>query len=562
MKYPRLAIFIGCSVLLGLAGCSSPSSSDFPIIPAIVNTLQAGGSAQQESSSQATPPSGGTAASSVWVHPALPLSLLQNVSLPDSFSQESQAGAADVRIEVGEQNIYSRWVYALVAPFPTIIDGVSFEEIKDAWVGDPSGHFSGQPLLMDEDTLELFSLWWGEPADGAVRTRSSSRLLGYAWDHRPSWALVPFEELSPNWKVLQVDGLSPLFQEFDPENYSLSLPVSLHGTDQALVGELNLNYGPGSAKPLMRPSNRDASKLTTLVMTGVTALARATAWEMENKGINFPAEYVGEFLASADLTHISNEVPFLESCPPPDPNQTSLVFCSHPRYIELLITVGADVIELTGDHFGDWGDKGMEYTLRLYDQMGWPYYGGGYNDELARQAVLLEHNGNRLAFIGCNGKGGGYSTAGEDEPGAVECDYEWLAEEISHLRGEGYLVIMTFQHLEYYNYKPQALQLRDFRPMAEAGAVIVSGSQAHQAQGIEFLDGGVIFYGLGNLFFDQLTVTDETARALIVRHVFYDGRHISSELFTIIFETYSQPRFMDAEERQDLLAKVFEGSGW
>ncbi|MDH3943612.1 MAG: hypothetical protein OEV06_05930, partial [Anaerolineae bacterium] len=98
MKYPRLAIFIGCSVLLGLAGCSSPSSSDFPIIPAIVNTLQAGGSAQQESSSQATPPSGGTAASSVWVHPALPLSLLQNVSLPDSFSQESQAGAADVRI--------------------------------------------------------------------------------------------------------------------------------------------------------------------------------------------------------------------------------------------------------------------------------------------------------------------------------------------------------------------------------------------------------------------------------------------------------------------------------
>ena len=69
-------------------------------------------------------------------------------------------------------------------------------------------------------------------------------------------------------------------------------------------------------------------------------------------------------------------------------------------------------------------------------------------------------------------------------------------------------------------------------------------------------------YGLGNLFFDQIGVSEDTARALIARHTFYDGRHISTELFTIIFVDYARPRFMTLQERLVLLLKVFEGSGW
>src|SRR5215211_5190320 len=42
-------------------------------------------------------------------------------------------------------------VYALVAPFPTLTDGVSFEELKRAWVdGIAPAPFSGHPLLMTE----------------------------------------------------------------------------------------------------------------------------------------------------------------------------------------------------------------------------------------------------------------------------------------------------------------------------------------------------------------------------------------------------------------------------
>ena len=46
-------------------------------------------------------------------------------------------------------------------------------------------------------------------------------------------------------------------------------------------------------------------------------------------------------------------------------------------------------------------------TLAIYKGNNLPYYGGGTNAEEARQPVLMEVNGNKIAFMGCNGKRAG-----------------------------------------------------------------------------------------------------------------------------------------------------------
>jgi poly-gamma-glutamate synthesis protein (capsule biosynthesis protein) len=235
-------------------------------------------------------------------------------------------------------------------------------------------------------------------------------------------------------------------------------------------------------------------------------------------------------------------------------------FCSDPRYIKLLEDVGTDIVELTGDHFQDWGAEAMRLTLRMYQERSWVYYGGGANLDEARQAITLTHNGNRLAFIGCNAKG--LARAGASQPGAATCGYEWMAGEISRLRAEGYLPIATFQHYEYYTYPPQGGQQSDFRRMAEAGAVVVSGSQAHQPQAFDFAAQALIHYGLGNLFFDQYDVSLAARQGFIDRHIFYDGRYLGAELLTHLFVDYARPRPMTLNEREDLLIKVFRASGW
>jgi hypothetical protein len=80
--------------------------------------------------------------------------------------------------------------------------------------------------------------------------------------------------------------------------------------------------------------------MTTVILTGVTALVRATAYTMETKGVTYPAQDIREFMRAADITHISNEIPFYTGCDFPNPSRTKLVFCSDPKYIELLARCG------------------------------------------------------------------------------------------------------------------------------------------------------------------------------------------------------------------------------
>jgi poly-gamma-glutamate synthesis protein (capsule biosynthesis protein) len=98
--------------------------------------------------------------------------------------------------------------------------------------------------------------------------------------------------------------------------------------------------------------------------------------------------------------------------------------------------------------------------------------------------------------------------------------------------------------------------------MAEAGAVIVSGSQAHQPQDMEFLNGSFIHYGLGNLFFDQYGLCEACRQGFIDHHVFYGGRYISTELFPIQFVDYARSRPMTLEESNSLFQALFQVSGW
>lgn len=483
-----------------------------------------------------------------YLAPGLPEAFVARLALPEDAAITEDAAAAQHSIVIGgEGEPLAQWVYALVAPFPTIAEEVSSADLQAAWAGGSAGPFAGVPLLLSESTRAAFSAAWGEPAAGAVQVLPAEELLDAAWAQQPSWALVPFEALAPRWKVLAVDGQSPLWKSFDAASYALTLPIT------------------GSAAELASApaSNRDASKLTTVLLTGVTALVRATAWEMERKGITYPAEDVGDVMREADITHISNEVPFAENCPRPDPSQRTLVFCSDASYIELMDALGTDVVELTGDHFNDWTRAAMEYTLEQYRQRGWPYYGGGVDLNEAMQPLRLENNSNHIAFIGCNGKGGGYASATDSYPGTWACDYDYMERTIRQLVDEGYIVITTFQHNEVYQYRPSDTLVRDFGRVAAAGASIVSGSQAHQPHGVEFYDPDtLITYGLGNMFFDQIIFGYDTSHGMMVRHVIYDNHYIGAELLPFVFVDYAKPRWLDAEERAEFLGIIFSNSLW
>jgi hypothetical protein len=85
--------------------------------------------------------------------------------------------------------------------------------------------------------------------------------------------------------------------------------------------------------------------------------------------------------------------------------------------------------------------------------------------------------------------------------------------------------------------------------------------QAHRPQAVAFTDHGILLFGLGNLFFDQMN-WPETRQGLIARHTIYDGRHISTELLVTMLEDWAQPRWATPEERREVLTAIFAASGW
>ena len=535
--------------MLALLACQAVPTLAPPTHPSAVNTSTPPTPMIAETEPEQTPPS--TIKPPLYVYqpnlelPAALNQLLQKQNLNQPQGNENEL---PFTFEFSNTNALGNWVYALVAPFPTVTDEVSTAWLHNLWLGNPENQIN--TLLIAKDDLPALTSMLGEPGQ-SVLTLEKEKILETAWTTQNSWALIPFEEIQPRWKVMTIDGQSPIHKDFDTDEYALSVPISLTFSDLFESGAL-----PPELTEL-RLSNLEPSMITTIMLTGVTALVRATAVGMDQRGVLVPGENIASILREADILHISNEVPFAENCPPHTLG-SYLVFCTPESYMELLRFVGTDIVELTGDHFQDYGEAGMLYTLELYAKEGWPVYGGGKDIFAARSPVKLEVNGNKIAFIGCNAKSPNFARASETSTGAYHCDMDYMAQAIEELRAEGYLPIATFQHEEVYAWSPVHAIERDFKIVADAGAVIASGSQSHVPHYAEFYGDSFFHYGLGNLFFDQYGIAANTDIGFLDRHIFYEGKYLGVELIPIQFIDKVQPRLMTPEEKAGTLSIMFD----
>jgi poly-gamma-glutamate synthesis protein (capsule biosynthesis protein) len=158
--------------------------------------------------------------------------------------------------------------------------GVTLADLQAAWRGRPGGALAAHPLLASAGTQRVLAALWGEPGATSVRTVDEQQLLAEA-ERTSAWAIVPFDALEMRWKVLQVDGLWPLARGLD-QGYPLQVRLTLTG--RRVQDVLPLVAG----NPAL--TNRQEWRMTTVAMTGVTALVRATAKVMEAYGVTYPAK--------------------------------------------------------------------------------------------------------------------------------------------------------------------------------------------------------------------------------------------------------------------------------
>jgi len=486
----------------------------------------------------------------------LPAGMDTTAALSDPFEVVGQESQADIKLAVVENlspnDADFTWVFALVAPFATLTDNMADNALQAVWTG---GDEAAQRLVLSDSTRAVFTRVWGYSNPTRVEVAAADELLEKTWQAKNTWAIVPFEEIVSRWKVLRVNGFSPFDRGLDLQTYPLA--VNFQWQSQTPAGEAAL-----AALQLAEHvrSNRDEQKLSRVVITGVTALVRSTAEKMELNGVDYPIGDIKDWLVDADITHISNEVSFYDQCPPALPVRMGLRFCSQTKYIQMLDDLDIDVVELTGNHLIDYGRYAFSQTLQMYADHGIQFYGGGKDLAASQIPLVIEDHGNRIAFIGCNRAGPPNDWATEDLPGSAPCDLDLMINQVKGFLDEGVLPIVTFQHYEVDQTMPGNQARQEMEKMSEAGAVIVSGSQAHFPHAFGFRGNNFIHYGLGNLFFDQMWSFNR--REFIDRHIFYDGQYLGTEVLTAMLEDFARPRPMTPVERTKFLTEYFTVSGW
>ncbi len=470
-------------------------------------------------------------------YPIILLDQAENADTKVQFTRSSEA----------EYALAQRF-YAVVVPFDTVQDSIVLEELQVLWQGSDQGRV----LVSGFNPDELVSVL----GHGDVRAVNREDLLAELNADRSAIGIVPFQLLDPTLKTLTIDAVNVLDNHLDADKYPLSLALEISGSGaQLLYDDL-----AGVIEPL---TNREADKLTTLIMTGVTAISRGTAAAIERTSLDYPALIISDTLSAADITHVSNEVPFLEHCVV---NNTlnNLTLCSRVDYSATLTAIGTDIVGLSGNHVNDFGREGALESLTFYKEHNIPIYGSGFNEAEACEPLLWEHNGNTFAFIAALAYGPESAWATADEPGACYYYYnqELILTMVEKLSQAVDIVAVELQFEEAYDVHPLPGQVEQFRELRDAGADIVTGVQSHVPQAMEPYgmqdEGGpgVIVYGLGNLFFDQMW-SWPVRTGLIARHTIYDGRLLSTEVLTTVLEDFAQPRWTTEAERTEILNSIF-----
>lgn len=361
---------------------------------------------------------------------------------------------------------------------------------------------------------------------------------------------LPVEQLSPQIKLIILDDKYYL-DDFSAG--AIFRTAVFSGSGSSSLNDLTLNDLSGKDETLK------------INMTGVTALAREMMRKLAAVGGDgaYFSKDIGPFLADADITHTSNEVSFKENC-----EYSRTLFCSPPVMIETLKNSGINLVELTGNHNNDLSSQDNTDTINLYHRLGWGTFGGGLNAAEAAKPFVADQKNSKVAFLGYNyaDSPGSGAIATDTQAGANSYDTEKAKTNIADAKQQADFVIVTVQFWECYAYPdgyvefpqcdlPIGQQAAVFRELIDMGADMVVGTSAHQPQTYEMYNDKPIYYGLGNLYFDQ-TSWPGTERGIVLTHYFAGGKLLQTKLSPTVYHGEFQPRLMNTEEANYLLGRL------
>ncbi len=280
--------------------------------------------------------------------------------------------------------------------------------------------------------------------------------------------------------------------------------------------------------------------VTDLVFVGDTSFADGYSVmnRYNSKGITgLVSEDVLEIMRAGTITMANNEFTFTTRGAP-IPNKT-WTFRGKPENVSIYHEMGVDIVGMANNHAFDYGPDSLTDTLATLDGAGIAHLGAGENLDDAKAPYYYIVNGYKIAIVAGSAIDP-YSTRGatDNQSGVFQIfDTVSMSNEIASAKEKAdYVIAYVHWGLE----KTTSLtggQKSMGKAFVDAGADVVVGMHSHCMQGVEYYNGKLICYSLGNFTFSSYTLTAGMLKVSIsdegiIENTFYPLMHSSN--FTYI----------------------------
>jgi poly-gamma-glutamate synthesis protein (capsule biosynthesis protein) len=473
------------------------------------------------------------------------------IPAPQSPPQQEREGAESA---APRKNAPSEAALVPIAHLSSRSEDVGLQELADVRglaVSEADAGPAGE-LLKGADLVAL-------PSPEAV-LRRVSRDPG-------SIGLVPWDAVDARVKALSVGGISP----FDPLRRRGEYPLAGRGerlpdpeTLRRVVvgGDVMLDRGVAYSAYQLGGGPRFPLRGGYAAITSHTPVPNpdveggvSHVFQAERRG---GRGAVREYLRGADLALANLENPVLRDAVwHPD----GVTFHGDLWLLPVLNGFGVDGVTLANNHILDAGPEGLAETVGHLDGAGIRHAGAGADLAAARKAMVFDLDGLAVGVLSYqNVPGYEWSWAGEDAPGTAPLKARVVREDVERLRREVDVVVVVPHWGREYTAEPEPGQVELACAAVGAGANLVVGHHAHWVKGMEVYRRAPVFYGTGNLVFDQ-DFSEETSVGVFAEATLVGERVVQARPVPFVILEKGQPNFLVPEAGGDrVLQEVFAAS--
>ena len=182
-----------------------------------------------------------------------------------------------------------------------------------------------------------------------------------------------------------------------------------------------------------------------------------------------------------------------------------------PQSIDYLKQAGFTHLSLANNHIYDYGESAFKNTLSKLNKNGLDYVGAGESFAESYQPRILEKGSVKIGLLAaCENEFGCHYDGSLSRSGYAYLFHPLLEDAILDLKQQADFVVLI-AHAGVENIPIPIKEWRDrYRRLCDLGVDVIVGHHPHVPQGYEPYRDSLIFYSLGNFYFDTPEFADKS----------------------------------------------------